>query len=863
MADALTPPPADDDQPQVVIETTGGAAGEPTIDPATGATIIHSDDGSVEIDLSPPLPAPDLSDTKFDANLAELLTAEERDRIVSELLEAIAADEQSRAEWLETRAKGLSLLGLKLEEPRGDTGASTSPIEGQSVVVHPLLTESVIRFQSNASAELLPTEGPVKVRNDSTPPPTQQAQDAYAAMGHNGGPPMEDDDPVADALKIVKQLDDADGDEPPETPPPRPNSYDMDELAKALELDLNHYLTVTDKGYRPDTDRMLFSVGFGGCSFKKVYADPIRRMPISRSVDPRDLIVSNEANDLEDAGRVTHRILMRKSTLIRMQIAGAYRKIDSLGQPQYQSNAVTDKVASIQGFNAQPQRPEDQPYTIYECYVELNLKGFEHKDSAGDETGLQLPYKISIEKDNRHLLEVRRNWKKDDPQCLARRSFVKFPFVPALGFYDIGLLHILGNASRALTAAWRLMLDAGMFACFPGFLYADVAGRQTTNEFRVPPGGGVKVQTGGKNIDQVVSRLPYNDVTPGLAELTKMIEATAQRAGGTAEIQVGEGRQDAPVGTTLALLDQATKMLAAVHIRLHAAQSEEFQLLKERFREDPTALWRNNRRPARQWEVAEFLAALDECDLTPAADPNTPSKMHRIMQAVAVKQLQAVAPQLYDAVAVDTAILKMIGISNPYALFNKNPQANAPPPEPPDPTKIAEANIKAQAMQNEAAAKSAQIAQQSQEAAQQHQAQMQELALESQDRAADRASRETVTQMRIQGEQMKLSHAAGEAAADRAHEAGLAQGAQQHEAGMAAGGQVHEAQQTAMQNYHEQAVSDADKQHELAKTEMGQEHESEAAEAQRKHEAAQAAKKPAAARADGGAVTTPTWPRVI
>ena len=852
------------DGTEVVIE---GADSEPVTDPATGATIVTSADGSVEVDLSPSLPTPDLADSKFGDNLVDLISDDERNRLVSVLLEAIENDERSRSEWLETRAKGLELLGFKIEEPRGDTGASTSPVEGQSVVRHPLLAEAVIRFQSNASAELLPTEGPVKVRNDSPPPPTQQAADAYAALGHNGGPPLEDDGGIQDALDLVKKLDGDDDDDVP-TATAAPSSYDMDELAFALEKDLNWYLTQGDKGYRADTDRMLFSVGFGGCAFKKVYGDPIRRMPISRSVDARDLIVSNEANDLEDAGRVTHRIMMRKSTIIRMQLAGVYRKVGDLGQPQFQANAIDQKAAAIQGFNSQPQRPEDQPFTIYECHTEWDLAGFEHKDKDGKPSGLQLPYKVSIEKDGRHLLEVRRNWREDDEQCMPRRCFVKYPFIPSmLGFYDIGLLQVLGNATRALTAAWRLMLDAGMFACFPGFLYADVAGRQTTNEFRVPPGGGQKIQTGGRPIDQVVSRLPYNDVTPGLAKMVEMVEQTAQRAGGTAEISVGEGRQDAPVGTTLALLEQATKMLAAVHIRLHAAQAEEFQLLKDRFREDPTALWRHNKRPARQWEVDEFLAALNDCDITPMADPNTPSKMHRIMQAVAVKQLQAVAPQLYDAVAVDTAILKMIGISNPYSLFNKNPQAaSAPPPEPPDPTKIAEASIKAQAVQNEAAAKMAEQKQAAVDSAQQHQQQMGEIALESQDRAADRESRERVATIRAQTARETLQHQSSQQDAQRTHEAGVAQGQQQHEATMAAGGQVHEMRKEAMGRFHDAAAAETDRAHQDAQTEASQQHEAQSADAQREHEAAQAkaaAAKPAAARADGGAVTTPVWPRVI
>ena len=517
-----------------------------------------------------------------------------------------------------------------------------------------------MRFQSNASAELLPAGGPCKVRDDSpikpAPPPG-----APPGIGHNGGPEMTDGpDPEAASLDPNAQTDD-----------------DGDDLAEALEKDMNHYLTATDKGYRPDTDRMLFWVGFGGAGFKKVYNCPIRRMPISRSVDASDLIVSNAANDFEDSGRVTHRIVMRRSTLVRMIIAGVYRNVGNIAQttPTQAPDAVASMIASVQGFSDRMQRPEDTNFTIYECYTELNIKWFEHVDADGEPTGLELPYRVTLDKDSLHVLEIRRNWKKDDQNCLPKRVFVKFPFIPALGFYDIGLLHLLGNADRALTAAWRMMLDAGMFSNFPGFLYADIAGRQQTNIFRIAPGSGAKIQTGGLPIQNVVMPLPYKDVSAGLTQLVTSIAETGQRVGGTAELQVGEGRQDAPVGTTLALIEQAGKMLSAVHGRLHYAQSEEFQLLKERFMEDPEAFWRHNPKCAKPWKVAQFIAALQKCDIVPAADPNTSSHMQRIMKAVAIKQLQAMNPSIYDPRSVDEMILKMLGIGNFQKLF-------APPPPP-------------------------------------------------------------------------------------------------------------------------------------------------------------------------------------
>lgn len=754
-----------------------------------GALKIESSDGTVTIDLSPIIGTGDGKggslDDDFDGNLADYIDEAERQRILSEVLQAIESDEQSRKEWLETRAKGIDMLGFKLEEPRGDTGASTAPVEGMSTVRHPLLPEAVIRFQSNAAAELLPPSGPCKVRSDSpSAPPTDTSGATMpgatpAAAGHNGGPPLDDEEAVQP-----------------------PAGTDNDDLAEALEKDFNHYLTVVDKGYRADTDRMLFLVGFGGCGFKKVYSDPIRRMPLSRSVDAADLIVSNAANDIDDAGRVTHRIFMRKSTLIRMQLAGVYRKLDNLSQPYQQLNPVDIKIMAIQGFNPMPIRPEDHLYTIYESYVELDIQGFEHTDKEEKATGLQLPYRVTIEKDSRQLLEIRRNWKKDDENCLAKKVFVKYPFIPALGFYDIGLLNILGNANRALTAAWREMLDSGMFANFPGFLYADTAGRQATNEFRIPPGGGMKIATGGKNIGDVVMRLPYNDVTPGLAQLVQNVEATAKAAGGTAEMQVGEGKQDAPVGTTLALIEQATKMLAAVHVRLHAAQAEEFQLLKERFREDPEAFWRQTRRPSKPWDAQMFLAALDNNDIVPAADPNTPSHMHRVMKAMAIGQMVQLMPMLFDPKAVASRIMRMLGIPDPNSLFaapGSQPGGDQQPPV--DPSKMASVQLKQQQMQQEAAQHEQERQDEANSQAQENDSRMKEVALESQDRAADRASREKVAQIREDTQRMKT-----EADTQREQQQ-LQQQQVQHDQQMA-----HQVQSDQLQ--HEQHIQQSQQQHE-------------------------------------------------
>ena len=592
---------------------------------------IEGPDGSITLTLdgSPLEKAAGIGHNRswFD-NLVDDIDQFELSRIANDLIKGIEDDLSSRKEWIDDRAQGIKLLGLKIEIPGLSGAADGAPVEGMSRVRHPLLLEAVLRFQANARSELLPTDGPVKIREDN----------------NNA-------------------------------------TLESDQLANDLENDLNHYLTATAKEYYPDTDRMLLMLGFGGTSFKKVYFCPLRNRPVSESVDADDLIVNNAATDLSNAKRITHRIFMRPSVVKRMQILGVYRDVDLSTPQEANLDAVQRAKNEQQGITSSSMNPEDRDREIYECYCELNIKGYEHK-RKGKETGLEIPYRVTIDVSSKEILSIVRNYDEDTKDLPeARQNFVKYTFVPGMGFYDIGLLHILGNTTNALTAAWREMLDAGMYANFPGFLYADTGARQNTNIFRVPPGGGALVKTGGMPINQAVMPLPYKDVGGGLMTLTENMAQTGMRVGGTAEMAVGEGRQDAPVGTTIALIDQATKILNSVHKRMHAAQAEEFQLLVKCFKENPESFWQQNRKPARSWDQETFLRALDQADLVPQADPNTASQTQRLMKIVALKQIQASNPSMYDPIAIDTAALQAVGWSNPEQfMIPANAQA-APPPE--------------------------------------------------------------------------------------------------------------------------------------------------------------------------------------
>ncbi len=628
------PAPDQPDMPDpmdIVIEMADEGGDVPEIDQDGAIIKIEHGDGSITVSLDgrPLGQTRDKRKTGWFDNLVDDIDQFELSRIASELIKDVEEDIESRKEWVEDRAQGIKLLGLKIEVPSLAGAADGAPVDGMSKVRHPLLLESVLRFQANARSELLPTDGPVKIRDDD-----------------NNQNPQEN------------------------------------ELADALETDLNHFLTAVATEYYPDTDRMLLMLGFGGTAFKKGYYCPLRNRPVIESVDADDLIVNNSATDLANAKRITHRVLMKPSTVKRLQILGVYRDVPLSDAKERDLDAVQRAKNSQQGISDDSQRSQDRDREIYEIYCELDIKGFEHK-YKGKESGLEIPYRVTIDVSTKEILSIVRNYDEDDQELPeARKNFVKYTFVPGMGFYDIGLLHILGNTTNAITAAWRELLDAGMYSNFPGFLMADMGARQNTNIFRIPPGGGQLIKTGGMPLKDVIQELPYKPPSPALMQLVDNMAQTGMRIGGTAEQQVGEGRADAPVGTTLAMIEQAAKVMNAVHKRMHAAQAEEFQMLVQLFKENPQSFWQRNKKPAKAWDEQTFLQALDDCELVPQADPNTASHGQRVMKIMALKQLQQGNPTLYDAKAIDTAALQAIGWSNPQQFFAPPPPG--PPPPPPE-----------------------------------------------------------------------------------------------------------------------------------------------------------------------------------
>lgn len=625
--------------------------------------------------------------------------------IALDLIDGIDSDIRSRQSMIESYNKGLDLLGLRQEDRSGRRFR-----KNVSTVRHPVLLEAVVDFQSGFRGEMLPAEGPVKVA----------VEGGDSERGEN-------------------------------------------QMAKQLEDDMNYYLTNTATEYYPDTDRGAFYLGYGGTLYKKVYRCPIRKRPVSECIYLTDLIVNESATDLMNALRVTHKIEMSQSQMRRMQLAGVYRDV-SLVTPTVSNDTTKSKEKSIIGVLRAGNRPKDIPFTVYECYCELvpSEYGFAER---GAPDGMALPYRVTLEKDSMAVLDIRRAWREDDKLYLKRLPFIKYGLVPGMGFLDYGFLHLIGNQTMALTAIWRILVDAGMFSNFPGGVRVKGT-RQTTNEIQPGPGEWPEIDTGPvDDIRKALMPLPYKEPSAVFIQLAEIIANGTQRLGGAVKLEVGEGRQNVPVGTIMAMIEQQTKTMAACHKRLHTAQKEELAKLKELFEEDPEALFASNPK-ARKWSGAE----LKDMNLVPASDPNVPAQMHRIMQATALIQLADTHPDIYNKIEVHKRALKVMGIGDASDIMN-TPSTMDPPI--PDPRILAnmgqmkikqqEIGIKQQQQQREAADRVAQVSME-----------QQKMAFEREEAQKERESRERVAMINQETAKIKAHHDTLNAVADREHKAGLA-----------------------------------------------------------------------------------------
>jgi hypothetical protein len=457
---------------------------------------------------------------------------------------------------------------------------------------------------------------------------------------------------------------------------------------------------------------------------------------------------------------------------MRFQMMGIWRDCD-LTAPVSSPTPTEVKEAGISGVQAQAPRPQDAQRIVFECYTELDLGGMDKSlREPGAPKKMPLPYRVTLDKESRQVLEIRRDWKDGDKMFRRKRHFVKYGLIPGFGFYDLGYLHLIGNQTKALTAIWRILVDAGMFSNFPGGVINDSVRTQSSN-IRPAPGEWVPVKTGPQqDISKALMPMPYKEPSAVLLQLAEVIGEDAQRMGSNVQLEVGEGRTNVPVGTIMAQIEQQTQTMQAVHKRLHRAQKEELQLLRDLFIEDPTALWRYDPKKAtRKWQIA---AEFSDLDLVPASDPNVPSNIHRIMLAVALATLAGQSGPLYDQPAVQRRLLQMVNIQNPDELLMTPEKAAQQPPAPPDP-KVQAETIKQQGQAAQAAAKTqqAQAAAARETARSQSEAQLQER--ESQDQAADRTSRLEVAQVHEQTEKMRMQSDAESDQREHALDAGKAQ----------------------------------------------------------------------------------------
>ena len=535
----------------------------------------------------------------FNQNLAEVINESDLNTLSINLISDFEEDEESRREWLETFTKGLDLLGIKTED-------RTEPFAGASGVHHPLLSESVAQFQAQAYRELLPADGPVKSQ----------------ILG------------VADAAK--------------------------EEQCQRVKEFMNYQITYNMEEYDPELDQLLFYLPLSGSAFKKVYYDPSKARAVSNFIMAEDFIVSYATTDLLDCPRATHVIQMSENHILKMQQAGVYRDIE-IGQPSIGSAedfaGVKEKIDDITGVS-KPASPET--FTVLEMHVDVNLEGFEDTID-GEETGIALPYIITIIKESNQVLSIRRNFNPDDPLKKKIEYFVHYKFLPGLGFYGFGLIHMIGGLSKSATAILRQLVDAGTLSNLPaGFKARGM--RIRDDDTPIEPGEWRDVDVPGGTIRDALMPLPYKEPSGVLAQLLGVIVESGQRFANIADMKIGDMGQEAPVGTTIAMLERGSKIMSAIHKRLHFAQKMEFKILARVFSESLPAEY-----PYDVVGGSRTIYAKDfdgQVDIIPVSDPNIFSMSQRVVLAQTQLQLAQSAPQLHDMREAYYKMYSALGVQN-------------------------------------------------------------------------------------------------------------------------------------------------------------------------------------------------------
>ncbi|NBS68610.1 hypothetical protein EBT31_06800 [bacterium] len=536
----------------------------------------------------------DFEGADFNSNLAEVLDEGVLNTIASELTELVEADIDSRKDWAETFVKGLEVLGLQYEE-------RTEPWNGACGVYSTVLTEAAIRFQSESIMETFPAGGPVKTE----------------IIG-----------------AITKQ---------------------KEEASERVRTDMNYTLTEKMTDYRPEHERLLYSLGLAGAAFKKVYPDTQKQIPAAPFIPAEDIIVPYGTSSLKNAERVTHVMRKTKNEIKKLQYSGFYRDVD-LGEPMNILSDIEKKKAEQQGYKTN----DDDRYRILEIHTYLDIEGLEDVDEDGEHTGIALPYVVTIDQGTNQVLSVYRNWNEDDPNKQSRQHFVDYCYIPGFGFYGLGLIHIIGGYARAGTSLIRQLVDAGTLSNLPGGLKTRGM-RIKDDDTPIAPGEWRDIDIPSGAMRDNIMPLPYKEPSQVLLTLLNQITEEGRRLGSIGEMKISDMSANAPVGTTLALLERQLKMMSAVQARVHASMKQEFKLLKEIIRDyAPTEYEYDPESGDRMAKQSDY----DIVEVIPVSDPNSSTMAQRIMQYQAVIQLATTAPQIYDLPNLHRQMIEVLGIKN-------------------------------------------------------------------------------------------------------------------------------------------------------------------------------------------------------
>jgi len=585
--------------------------------------VTPEEDGGATIDFEPGAINIPGTESHFD-NLADILPDDVLSPIGSDMVANYLDYKASRKEWEQSYTNGLDLLGFKYEN-------RSEPFQGASGATHPVLAEAVTQFQAQAYKELLPADGPVRTQviGAKTPATEQQSQRVKDFM----------------------------------------NYLIMDQM----------------KEYEPEFDSMLFHLPLAGSTFKKVYYDTNMGRVVSKFVPADELVVPYTATSLDDAEAVIHTVKISENELRKQQVSGFYRDVE-LGPPGVATNnELEKKERELEGTKRSGK--QEPVYTLLECHVNLDLEGFEEVGADGQPTGIKLPYIVTVEEGSRLVLSIRRNYAPDEPKKSKIQYFVHFKFLPGLGFYGFGLIHMIGGLSRTATSALRQLLDAGTLANLPaGFKQRGVRVRDEASP--IQPGEFKDVDAPGGNLREAFFPLPYKEPSPTLLQLLGVVVQAGQRFAAIADMQVGDTKQNAAVGTTIALLERGSRVMSAIHKRLYAAMKQEFKLLSKVISQYlPPEYPYDVIGGARTIKQADFD---DRIDVVPVADPNIFSMSQRITLAQTQLQLATSQPQIHNLYQVYRSMYEAIGV--------KNIDAVLPPPPPNAPKDPSLEHIDAMAM---------------------------------------------------------------------------------------------------------------------------------------------------------------------